>query len=49
MLPGLGTSFLFAAKIRTTVCHGCGHVQIFASEEARKKLKTSKHWKATGA
>lgn len=49
LLPGLGASFLFAAKICPTVCHSCGHVRIFASEEARKKLKTSKHWKAVGA
>ena len=48
LLPGLG-GFLSAAKICPSVCHSCGHVQIFASEEARKKLKTSKHWKAAGA
>ena len=48
LLPGLG-SLLFAAKICPSVCHGCGHVRLFASEEARKKLKTSKHWKAVGA
>ena len=44
LLPGLGTVFL-AAKICPTVCHGCGHVRLFASEEVRKKLKTSKHWR----
>ena len=44
LLPGLG---LFSmAKIRPAVCVSCGHVRIFASEEARKKLKGSKHWKA---
>jgi len=48
LLPGLG-GVLFAAKIRATVCHECGHVRIFASEEARKKLKTAKHWKLVGA
>jgi DNA-binding XRE family transcriptional regulator len=44
LLPGLG-GVIFAAKICPTVCQGCGYVRIFASEEARKKLKTSKHWK----
>jgi hypothetical protein len=47
--PGLGSNMIFVAKIRTTVCHSCGHVRIFASEEARKKLKTSKRWKSVGA
>ena len=47
LLPGLG-GLLFAAEICPTMCHSCGHVRIFASEEARKKLKTSKHWKLVG-
>ena len=45
LLPGLGSKFIFAAKICPTVCQGCGHVRIFASEESREKLKGSKHWK----
>ena len=49
MLPDLGSNFLLAAKICTSVCEGCGHVRFFASEEARKKLRTSKHWKAVRA
>jgi transcriptional regulator with XRE-family HTH domain len=49
LLPGLEGRLLSVAQIRTTVCRSCGHVQIFASEAARKKLKTSKHWKAVGA
>jgi DNA-binding XRE family transcriptional regulator len=48
LLPGLGSLFL-AGAICPSVCHSCGHVRIFASEEARKKLKTSKHWKLVGA
>lgn len=48
LLPGLG-SVLLAGEICPSVCHSCGHVRIFASEEARKKLKTSKHWKLVGA
>jgi transcriptional regulator with XRE-family HTH domain len=49
LIPGLHSNILFVAEIRTTVCHSCGHVRIFASEEARKKLKTSKRWKLVGA
>lgn len=48
LLPGLG-NFAFAAAICPSVCHSCGHVRLFASEAARKKLKTSKHWKLVGA
>ena len=48
LLPGLG-NILSVAKIRTSVCHKCGHVRIFASEEARRKLKSSKHWKSVDA
>ena len=48
LLPGLG-GILRAAHICPSVCQRCGHVRIFASEEARKKLKTSKHWKAVDA
>jgi transcriptional regulator with XRE-family HTH domain len=48
LLPGLDSSFL-GAKICPTVCHSCGYVRVFASEEARKKLKASKHWKVVGA
>jgi transcriptional regulator with XRE-family HTH domain len=48
LLPGLG-GVIWAAKICPSVCHSCGHVRIFASEDARKKLKTSKHWKLVGA
>lgn len=44
LLPGLG-GVLWPAKICPSVCQSCGLVRIFASEEARKKLKTAKHWK----
>lgn len=44
LLPRLGGTIL-AAKILPVVCQSCGDVRIFASEEARKKLKSSKHWK----
>ena len=45
LLPGLGGAFSMP-HIRPSVCHSCGHVRVFASEEARKKLKTSKKWEA---
>ena len=48
LLPGLDSLFQ-AGKIRPSVCQSCGHVRIFASEEVRKKLVTSKHWKLVGA
>ena len=43
LLPGLGVFSM--AKILPSVCISCGHVRIFASEEARTKLKASKLWK----
>jgi transcriptional regulator with XRE-family HTH domain len=48
LLPGLGT-LLRVARVCPTVCYGCGHVRIFAAEEDRKKLKTSKHWTLVGS
>ncbi|MCW5715976.1 MAG: helix-turn-helix transcriptional regulator [Bauldia sp.] len=48
LLPGLGSHFL-SAKIRPWLCVTCGNVQFFASEEAKKKVKTAKHWKAVSA
>ena len=47
LLPGLGGG-LSAAKLRPVVCQNCGLVRVFVSEEARKKLKDSKHWKPVG-
>ncbi len=44
-LPGLGSVFL-AAKIRPSICVSCGNVQFSASEEARRKARTAKGWKA---
>jgi transcriptional regulator with XRE-family HTH domain len=49
LLPGLGSNAFSFAKICPSVCLSCGHIRIFASEEARKKLKASKHWKPVGA
>jgi transcriptional regulator with XRE-family HTH domain len=44
LLPGLFNPFVSSAQIRPSMCQNCGHVRIFASEAARMKLKTSKHW-----
>jgi hypothetical protein len=43
LLPDLG-SFGTAASIRPLVCHSCGYIRVFASEEARERLKTAKDW-----
>lgn len=43
LLPGLG-SIVTGASIRPSVCHSCGYIRVFASEEAREQLKTSKDW-----
>lgn len=42
LLPGLGAFTM--ARIRPSVCVSCGYVRLFADEEARKKIKVSKHW-----
>ncbi len=46
LLPKLGANFFSAAKFRPTVCLDCGHIGLFASEDARMKLKASEHWRA---
>lgn len=46
LLPYLGGNFFSPAKMRPTVCLDCGHIGLFASEEARMNLKGSEHWKA---
>jgi predicted nucleic-acid-binding Zn-ribbon protein len=43
-LPGLGSSFLFAAKLEVVVCQDCGLTRFFAAPEARQKLSTSAKW-----
>ena len=45
LLPGLGKNIFFTAKIRVKVCYACGLVRMYAAEDARRKLKSSKHWK----
>ena len=46
LLPKLGNDPLTVAKIRPSVCLGCGYIRLVASEDATKKMKASKHWKA---
>jgi predicted RNA-binding Zn-ribbon protein involved in translation (DUF1610 family) len=46
LLPKLAPSvFSAGAKIRPTVCLDCGHIALFASEDARRKAKESEHWR----
>ena len=44
VLPKLAPSFFSDVKIRPTVCAECGHIGLFASQDARTKAKASKHW-----
>jgi predicted RNA-binding Zn-ribbon protein involved in translation (DUF1610 family) len=37
ILPKLAPSLFSGAKIRPTVCLECGHIALFASEDARRK------------
>lgn len=43
-LPGLGR-FVISARFVLVVCRDCGLTRFFASPDARKKLKESRHWK----
>ena len=45
VLPKLAPGLFSGAKIRPTVCLGCGHIALFASEDARRKAKVSEYWK----
>ena len=48
LLPRLGGIFT-TARIRPSLCLACGHIQLFASEDARRKARASAHWKAADA
>ena len=46
LLPKLApVPFFSVARIRPTVCADCGHIELVASDDARKKLTESEHWK----
>ena len=45
ILPKLAPGLFSGAKIRPTVCLECGHIGLFASEDARRKANLSQHWK----
>lgn len=45
LLPKVGSKLFLVAKLRPSVCLGCGHIWLVASEEAREKIKASKHWR----
>jgi len=42
LAPGL---FSMGVKIRPTVCLECGHIGLFASQDARTRARDSEHWK----
>ncbi len=44
LLPKLASGMFASAKFLPVVCADCGSVKFYASEEARGKLKDSKHW-----
>ena len=44
LLLGLGRFFRFA-KLDVVVCADCGHILMFADDEARSKLRDSESWK----
>ena len=45
ILPKLAPGLFSGAKIRPTVCLGCGHIGLFASQDARSRAKESAHWR----
>ena len=45
VLPNLAPNLFSGAKIRPTVCAECGHIGLFASQDARAKAKRSEHWR----
>lgn len=44
LLFGLGRFFSFA-KLNVVVCADCGHLLMFADDDARSKLRDSQYWK----
>jgi DNA-binding XRE family transcriptional regulator len=44
LLPKAASGMFSIAKLLPVVCVECGYIRLFASEESRKKLETSKHW-----
>jgi hypothetical protein len=45
VLPKLAPGIFTGVKIRPTVCLECGHIGLFASEDARRRARESEHWK----
>ena len=45
LLPKLAPGRFSSAKILPVVCANCGYLRFFADEDARKRLRESKHWR----
>ncbi len=44
LLPGLGKWGVFGARFSVVVCGNCGLMRLFASADARAKLRDSEKW-----
>jgi len=44
LLPKAASGLFSIAKLLPVICVECGYMRLFASEEARKTVETSKHW-----
>lgn len=44
LLPKLAPGPFSSARLLPVVCGGCGYVRFFADDDARERLKASKHW-----
>lgn len=44
LLPKLNSKMLSEATMLPVVCGNCGYIRLFASQDALRKLESSKHW-----
>ena len=44
LLPKLNPSILSEAMMLPVVCGDCGYIRLFASQDALRKIESSKHW-----
>ncbi len=45
LLPKLAPGRFSSARILPVVCGSCGYLRFFADDDARERLKESKHWR----
>jgi transcriptional regulator with XRE-family HTH domain len=45
LLPKLAPGRFSSAKILPVVCANCGYLRFYADDDARERLKDSKHWR----